>query len=258
MKVVILAGGYGTRISEESHLIPKPMIPIGDKPILCHIMEWYSRFGFNDFIICAGYKQDVIKQYFFNYYLHNSDVTFDLRTNDMQVHSTHAAPWKVSVIDTGLDTMTGGRIKRIREYVGNETFMLTYGDGVCDIDLAELAAFHKSHGKAATISAYNIGQQFGVLEVAENGLVSGFREKSDLDGSLINIGYMVCEPSVFDCIEGDRTVFEREPLETLAKQGQLVCRRHTGFWKCMDTMRDKRILEDLYESGRAPWCVVKE
>ena len=258
MKVVILAGGFGTRISEESRLVPKPMVTIGDRPILCHIMSWYSQFGFNEFIICAGYKQDVIKEYFFNYYLHNSDITFDLSTNAMQAHSSHSEPWKVSVIDTGLSTMTGGRIKQVKDYIGDETFMLTYGDGVADIDIPALVKFHKQSGKIVTLSSYNAGQQFGVLEIGDNNLVSGFREKDSSDGTLVNIGYMICEPKVFDYIEGDNTVFEKGPLETLAREGELDNCTHSGFWQCMDTLRDKERLEKLWNDCTAPWKVWSE
>lgn len=253
MKTVILAGGFGTRISEESVLKPKPMVEIGGKPILWHIMKNYAHYGYTDFIICAGYKQDVIKQYFFDYYLHNADVSFDLATNSMRVLNSHAEPWNVTVVDTGLNTMTGGRIKRIQPYVGNEPFMLTYGDGVADIDLKSLETFHRAHGKTVTMSSYNVGQQFGVLDVGDDGLVTGFREKQEMDGSMINIGFMVCEPGIFDVIDGDDTVLEKKPLETLAAQGQLQSRCHTGFWKCMDTVRDKNQLESLWASGKAPW-----
>ncbi len=255
MKVVILAGGYGTRITEESQYKPKPMIEIGGKPILWHIMKLYSHYGVNDFIICAGYKQDVIKQYFFDYYLHNSDVTFNLQNNEMKVHNNHSEPWNVSVIDTGLETMTGGRIRRISKYVGDETFLLTYGDGVSDINIKELIATHKKSGKAMTISSYNVGQQFGVLDVDSIGNVRGFREKNDKDGSLINIGYMVCEPEIFGYLAGDETCFEKEPIENMARDGRLFSRQHYGFWKCMDTIRDKNQLEELWESGAAPWKV---
>ena len=253
MKTVILAGGFGTRISEESVLKPKPMVEIGGKPILWHIMKNYAHYGYTDFIICAGYKQDVIKQYFFDYYLHNADVSFDLATNSMQVLNSHAEPWNVTVVDTGLNTMTGGRIKRVQPYVGNEPFMLTYGDGVADIDLKALETFHRAHGKTVTMSSYNVGQQFGVLDVGDDGLVTGFREKQEMDGSMINIGFMVCEPGIFDVIDGDDTVLEKKPLETLAAQGQLQSRCHTGFWKCMDTVRDKNQLESLWASGKATW-----
>ena len=255
MKVVILAGGFGTRISEESHLKPKPMIEIGEQPILWHIMKYYSQFGYNEFIICLGYKQYVVKEYFADYFLHTSDVTFDLTNNSMKVHNNYAEPWKVTLIDTGLYTMTGGRVKQIRPYVGDEPFMLTYGDGVSDIDLNELERFHRAHGKAVTMSSYNVGQQFGVLDVDDTGLVTGFREKQEMDGSMINIGFMVCNPEIFDVIEGDETVLEKKPLETLAARGQLQSRCHGGFWKCMDTVRDRNQLEKLWAEGKAPWKV---
>ena len=257
MKVVILAGGYGTRISEESHLKPKPMIEIGEKPILWHIMKYYSQFGYNEFIICLGYKQYVVKEFFADYFLHTSDVTFDLANNTMKIHNNYSEPWKVTLIDTGLNTMTGGRVKRIRDYVGDEPFMLTYGDGLSNIDLTALEKFHRSHGKIATISAVNIGQRFGVLDLEENGKINSFREKNDDDGSLINGGYMVMNPGVFDYIEGDETVFEQEPLRNLAKDGELMAYRHDGFWQCMDTQREKMQLEELWQSGRAPWKIWK-
>ena len=253
MKVVILAGGFGTRISEEIHLNPKPMIEIGEKPILWHIMKHYSQYGYNEFIICLGYKQYVVKEFFADYFLHTSDVTFDLVNNSMKVHNNYSEPWKVTLIDTGLHTMTGGRVKRIKEYVGDEPFMLTYGDGVSDIDLKELEAFHREHGKIATISAVNIGQRFGVLDLESDGQINSFREKNDSDGGVINGGFMVLNPEVFDYIEGDATVFEKEPLENLAKHGELMAYRHHGFWKCMDTQRDKMQLEDMWASGKAPW-----
>lgn len=253
MKVVILAGGFGTRISEESHLKPKPMIEIGEKPILWHIMKHYSQYGYNEFIICLGYKQYVVKEFFADYFLHTSDVTFDLANNSMEVHNNYSEPWKVTLIDTGLHTMTGGRVKRIRDYVGNEPFMLTYGDGVSNIDLKALEDFHRAHGKIATISAVNIGQRFGVLDLDSSAQIHSFREKNDDDGSLINGGFMVLNPEVFDYIEGDSTVFEKEPLENLAKNGQLMAYRHNGFWKCMDTQRDKMQLEEMWASGKAPW-----
>ena len=255
MKVVILAGGFGTRISEESHLKPKPMIEIGERPILWHIMKYYSQFGYNEFIICLGYKQYVVKEFFADYFLHTSDVTFDLSNNTMKVHNNHAEPWKVTHIDTGLNTMTGGRVKRIRPYVGDEPFMLTYGDGVSNVDLKALEAFHKSHGKIATITAVNIGQRFGVLDLDEAGQILAFREKDDDDGSLINGGFMVLNPGVFDYIEGDATVFEQGPLRNLAKDGQLMAFRHEGFWKCMDTQREKMQLEAMWQSGKAPWKI---
>ncbi len=256
MKVVILAGGFGTRISEESHLKPKPMVEIGEKPILWHIMKEYSKYGFNEFIICLGYKAYAIKEFFADYYLHTSDVTFDIANNEMIVHNNYAEPWKVTLVDTGLNTMTGGRIKRIQKYIGNETFMLTYGDGVSDVDIKKLAEFHKAHGKIATMTAVNAGQKFGVLQMNEKDNIVSFREKNINDGSWINGGYMVLEPKVFDYIEnGDSTIFEKEPLEKLAKDGELKAFRHTGFWKCMDTLRDKKQLEELWESGNAPWKV---
>lgn len=256
MKVVILAGGLGTRISEESHLRPKPMIEIGQKPILWHIMKEYSYYGFNEFVICCGYKQQVIKEWFANYYLHNSDVTFDFtKQNSMEVHSNVAEPWKVTLIDTGLNTMTGGRIKRIQPYVGNQTFMLTYGDAVSDVNIRKLLEFHKKHGKIATMTAVTVGQQFGVLEIEQDGRISQFREKDSADGGVINAGYMVMEPAIFDYIEGDSTVFEKAPIEQVAADGQLMAYRHKGFWKCMDTQRDKMKLEDMIASDNAPWMI---
>lgn len=257
MKVVILAGGFGTRISEESHLKPKPMIEIGGKPILWHIMKQYSYFGFNDFIICAGYKQHVIKEWFADYYLHNSDVTFDFSKNgEMTVHNNVAEPWKVTIIDTGLNTMTGGRVKRIQKYVGNEPFMLTYGDGVADINIKELVEFHKSHGKLATLTAIHVGQRFGVLDIDRDDLsITAFREKSMADGSRINAGYMVLQPEVFDLLEGDQTVFEKEPLRKLSEMGELKAYKHNGFWQCMDTKREMEELESMIESKTAPWML---
>lgn len=256
MKVVILAGGFGTRISEESHLKPKPMIGIGEQPILWHIMKEYSKHGFNEFIICLGYKAYVIKEYFSDYFLHTSDVTFDLAKNEMTVHDNFAEPWKVTLVDTGLHTMTGGRVKRIQKYVGDETFMLTYGDGVSDVNITKLLEFHKSHGKLATMTAVNVGQRFGVLQINEQCNIESFREKKNCDGSWINGGYMVLEPKVFDYItEGDSTVFEQKPLENLANDGELVAYKHNGFWQCMDTQRDKIKLEEMWQSGNAPWKV---
>lgn len=254
MKTVILAGGLGTRISEESYLRPKPMIEIGGMPILWHIMKEYSYYGYNDFIICAGYRQHVIKEYFADYYLHRSDITFDFRDdNRMIVHSNVAEPWRVTIVDTGLNTLTGGRIKRIKDYIGGETFMLTYGDGVCDVNINELERFHKSHGKTGTITAINVNQRFGVLDIGENNTVSSFREKNESDISVINGGYMVFEPSVIDLIDGDETAFEKKPLETLSAAGELIAYRHSGFWQCMDTQRDRLLLEQLWASGNAPW-----
>ncbi len=256
MKVVILAGGLGTRISEESHLRPKPMIEVGEKPILWHIMKIYSHFGFHEFIICCGYKQHIIKEYFANYFLYNSDITFDFsKENQMTLHNHVAEPWKVTLVDTGYDTMTGGRVKRIQEYVGDETFMLTYGDSVADVDILALAEFHRNHGKKATITAVNIGQQFGVMDIEEKGAIRSFREKSDNDGQVINGGFMVLEPSVFDLLEGDSTVFEKRPLEILAEEQQLMAYTHKGFWKCMDTQRDRMQLETMWQRGEAPWKI---
>ena len=257
MKVVILAGGYGTRISEESHLKPKPMIEIGGKPILWHIMKEYSHYGFNEFIICAGYKQHVIKEWFANYYLHNSDVTFDFTNGGIrEVHNNVAEPWKVTIVDTGIDTTTGGRVKRIKDFIGNETFMLTYGDGVCDINMNELLEFHKSHGKIATMTAIHVGQRFGVLDIDnETSKITAFREKSEDDGTRINAGYMVLEPEIFDYIDGDSTVFEKEPLQAVAAKGQLMAYKYNGFWKCMDTKREMEELETMLAENTAPWKV---
>lgn len=257
MKVVLLAGGFGTRISEESHLKPKPMIEIGDKPILWHIMKEYSYYGFNDFIICAGYKQHVIKEWFADYYLHNSDITFDFRNgNELTIHNNVAEPWKVTVIDTGLNTMTGGRVKRIKPYIGDETFMLTYGDGVSDVNIKNLLDFHNSHGKIATLTAVKMGQRFGVLEIdKEEKSIRSFREKSQSDGARINAGYMVLEPKIFDYIEDDMTIFEKEPLEKVAQLGELKAFMHNGFWQCMDAQREKQMLEQMVEDGNAPWML---
>lgn len=255
MKVVILAGGFGTRITEESHLKPKPMIGIGERPILWHIMKEYSHYGFNEFIICLGYKGYVIKEFFSDYFLYTSDVTFDLAKNEMTVHDNFSEPWKVTLVDTGLNTMTGGRIKRIQKYIGNEPFMLTYGDGVSSVNINKLLEFHKKQGKIATLTAINAGQRFGVLDINDNNEIKSFREKNDEDGSMINGGYMVLEPEVFSYIEDDKTVFEKEPLERLAKNGQLSAYKHDGFWKCMDTLRDKKQLEEMWEKGEAPWKV---
>lgn len=254
MKVVILAGGYGTRISEESQYKPKPMIEIGGMPILWHIMKEYSYYGYNEFVICAGYKQEYIKEWFADYFLNRSDVTFDFtQGNKKIIHEQHAENWKVTVVDTGLNTMTGGRIKRIQKYIGNEPFMLTYGDGVCDIDISKLVEFHKSHGKLATLTAVVQEQQKGILEIKENGFVRSFREKQVNDGAAINAGYMVLQPEIFDYLEGDDTVFETTPLEALVKKQQLMSYRYTGFWQCMDSMREKMMLEKMLESGNAPW-----
>lgn len=254
MKVVLLAGGYGTRISEESQYKPKPMIEIGGMPILWHIMKEYSYYGFNEFIICAGYKQHVVKEWFADYFLHTSDITFDFTEgNKMVIHNMKTEPWKVTVVDTGLNTMTGGRIKRIQPYVGNEPFMMTYGDGVCDVNISELLDFHKKHGKIATLTAVMLEQQKGVLDIGGDNAVHSFREKAVGDGAPINAGYMVLEPKIFDYIEGDDTVFEKAPLETLAEKGELMSYMHKGFWQCMDTKREMDMLERLLATGHAPW-----
>lgn len=256
MKVVILAGGYGTRISEESMTRPKPMIELNGDPILWHIMKSYSYYGFNEFIICAGYKQHVIKEYFANYYLHRSDITFDFsKENSMTIHNNVAEPWKVTIVDTGLNTLTGGRIKRVGKYIGNETFCLTYGDGVCDVNIQDILEFHKKQGKLATMTAVQPGGRFGTLEIAESCEINKFAEKRKEDGGWINGGYMILEPQVLEYIEGDSTTFEREPLERLSEERQLVAYKYNGFWQCMDTMKDKMYLENLLESGTAPWKV---
>ncbi len=257
MKVVILAGGYGSRISEESHRIPKPMVEIGGKPILWHIMKLYSFYGFREFIICAGYKQHVIKEWFADYYLYNSDITIDFsKGGELTVHNNVAEPWKVTIIDTGLDTMTGGRIRRVKDYIGEETFLMTYGDGVCDVDLLRLVRFHREHGRTATLTAVHAGQRFGVLQIAETDRkVLSFREKSEADGSRINAGYMVLEPGIFSYLEHDATVFEQETLQRLVADGELCAYQHDGFWQCMDTKREKEKLEGLAAAGKAPWMV---
>ena len=256
MKVVILAGGYGTRISEESHLKPKPMIEIGDMPILWHIMKLYSHYGFNDFVICCGYKQYVIKEYFKNYCLHRSDITFDFRNdNKTIIHNNIAEPWKVTLVDTGLNTMTGGRIRRIKDYIGDETFMLTYGDGVSDVNIKELVKFHKKSNKVATITAIQPGGKFGRLNIDDSNVVNGFEEKKKEDGGWINGGFMVLEPEIFKYLKEDSTVFEKEPLESLAESGKLIAYKHHGFWQCMDTMSHKTYLDDLWAKGESPWRV---
>lgn len=255
MKVVILAGGLGTRISEESHLKPKPMIEIGGWPILWHIMKYYSEFGFHEFVICLGYKQYVVKEFFADYFLHRSDVTFDLANNRMEVHNHTVEPWKVTLVDTGLYTMTGGRVKRIQPYIGDEPFMLTYGDGVCNVDLRALTEFHQSHGKTATITTVNIGQQKGVLDIDDGNVVRSFREKSANDGAIINGGFMVLNPEIFSYLEDDTTVFEQGPMQRLAQEGQLMSFYHDGFWQCMDTQREMKKLEELWQSGKAPWKI---
>ncbi len=257
MKTVILAGGFGTRISEESQLKPKPMVELGGMPILWHIMKLYSAYGFNEFVICAGYKQHVIKEYFADYFLHTSDITYDFTNgrNEMIVHKNNSERWKVTVVDTGLNTMTGGRVRRVREYIHNEPFFLTYGDGVSNVNIAKLLEFHKSHGKLVTISAHNAGQRFGVLDIDEQGHINEFREKTKGDGNLINIGFMVCQPEFINYIDGDDTVLEKAPFERAAKARQLMAYKHEGFWQCMDTLREKEQLERMWNSGQAPWKV---
>lgn len=256
MKAVILAGGFGTRISEESQFKPKPMLEIGGMPILWHIMKEYSHYGINEFVICAGYKQHVIKEWFADYFLHTSDITFDFtQGNKIIVHDKRAEQWKVTVVDTDLNTMTGGRIKRIKNYVEDETFLLTYGDGVSDVDISKLIEFHKNHGKCVTLTTVSVEQQKGVLDVDSQGVISAFREKDDEDGTVINGGYMVCNPGIFHYLVDDTTVLEKEPMKKLAEDGQLMGFYHDGFWQCMDTKREKDKLEELWASGKAPWKV---
>ncbi len=258
MKVVILAGGLGTRLSEETTNFPKPMVNIGDKPMLWHIMKIFSSFGFNEFVILGGYKCYIIKEYFSNYFMHQSDVTFDIKANIMEVLSNEAESWKVTVIDTGLNTMTGGRIKRAEKYLINEPFMLTYGDGVANIDIKKLLLFHKEHGKSITMTAVQPEGRFGAVELSEGEKVNSFMEKPKGDGSWINGGFFVCEPKVFNYLtEGDQTVWERKPLEDMAKDGELFAYKHYGFWKPMDMLRDKLQLEELWTKGSAPWKVWK-
>lgn len=254
MKAVILAGGYGTRISEESHLKPKPMIEIGGRPILWHIMKIYSHYGINDFVICLGYKGYVIKEYFANYFLHMSDVTFDMAANRMEVHQHHGEPWRVTLVDTGQDTLTGGRLKRVQRYVGDETFCFTYGDGVTDLHIDRLIAFHRQHGKKATLTAIQPPGRYGALQL-QGISVSHFQEKPEGDGAWINGGYFVLEPEIFDEIEGDNTSWETTPLQRMAEVGQLMAFQHGGFWQAMDTLRDRNQLEELWQTGKPPWKV---
>lgn len=254
MKAVILAGGFGTRLSEESHLRPKPMIEIGGKPILWHIMKIFSAHGINEFVICLGYRGYVIKEYFANYFLHMSDVTFDMANNCMEVHEKHAEPWKVTLVDTGNDTMTAGRLKRVASYIGDETFCFTYGDGVSDINITKQLAFHRQHGNWATVTAIQPPGRYGALNI-ENSNVLSFMEKPAGDGAWVNGGFFVLEPQVFELIEGDQSSFEGKPLELLVSQGQLMAYQHTGFWQAMDTLRDKHQLEELWSSGNPPWKV---
>jgi glucose-1-phosphate cytidylyltransferase len=256
MKVVILAGGFGTRISEESHLKPKPMIEIGERPILWHIMKIYSNYGFNDFIICLGYKGYCIKEYFAHYFLHESDVTFDFKhQNERMVHHHSAEPWTVTLVNTGIETMTGGRVRRVREYLGNEPFMLTYGDGVANVNISDLLAYHKAHGKLATVTSIQPAGRFGALDLDSDNVIHGFKEKPKGDGAWVNGGFFVMQPEVLDYIEGDTTILEQEPLEALARDGQLVAYKHSGFWQPMDTLRDKNYLDELWRGEKAPWKV---
>ena len=257
MKVVLLAGGFGTRISEESVFRPKPMVEIGGMPILWHIMKGFAHYGHNEFVVCAGYKQEFIKEWFANYFLQSSDVSFDYRNgkNEMTVHASHCEPWKVSVVDTGLHTMTGGRVKRVKNYLEGERFFLTYGDGVSDVNIAALLKFHEQHGKFVTITSVNPGQRFGALDIASDGHIISFREKAKGDGGLINGGFMVCEPGFLDFISGDETILERDPMERAAQAGQLMAFRHDGFWQPMDTLREKQALEKLWAEDRARWKV---
>ena len=259
MKVVILAGGFGTRISEESHLKPKPMIEIGDMPIIWHIMKGYSHFGYNDFIICAGYKQFAIKEWFYNYFVNSNDVKFDYKDgkNNIEVLENKAENWTVSIVDTGYSTMTGGRLKRVEKYIGDETFMLTYGDGVCDVNINDLVKYHNSHGKIATLTSVIQNQQKGVLDINKYGAVKSFREKNKNDGAKINAGFMVLNKEIFKYLKDDTTVLEAEPLEQLAKDNELMSYDHKGFWQCMDSLKEKEMLEDMWKDGSAPWKLWK-
>ncbi|MBP1763538.1 MAG: glucose-phosphate cytidylyltransferase [Firmicutes bacterium] len=254
MKVVILAGGFGTRISEESHLKPKPMVEIGGRPILWHIMKIYSHYGFNDFIVCLGYKGYCIKEYFAHYFMHEADVTFDFRVSNQQFfHNHRAEPWKVTLVNTGLHTMTGGRVKRVKNYIGNEPFMLTYGDGVANVDIRSLVEYHQSHGKLATVTSVQPSGRFGSLDLTEDNVVRGFQEKPKGDGGWINAGFFVLQPEFLDYIEDDNDILERAPLENLAKNNELVAYKHEGFWQPMDTMRDRENLENMWQKNKAPW-----
>ena len=256
MKVLILAGGFGSRLGEETVLKPKPMIEIGGKPILWHIMKIYSYYGYNEFVILLGYKGYVIKEYFANYFLHQNDVTIDLHNNSMEIHKNNSEPWKVTLLDTGLNTLTGGRVKRAQEIVGDNPFMLTYGDGVSDLNIDKLVAFHKKHGKAITMTSVQPEGRFGALKIENDQKITQFQEKPKGDGAWINGGFFVCEPKVFDYIkEGDSTIFERKPLEELANEGEMYAYKHSGFWRPMDTMRDKELLMSLWKNNKAPWKV---
>lgn len=254
MKVLLLAGGYGTRLSEETDLKPKPMVEIGGKPILWHIMKMYSHYGFNDFVILLGYKGYYIKEYFMNYYLHQSDVTIDMQTNKMEVHNNSSEPWKVTLVDTGLDAMTGARIKRVQHHIGNEPFLLTYGDGVSDVDIAKSVEFHKAHGKTVTMTAIQPEARFGNLDIDENENINKFIEKPKSEAGWINGGFFICEPKVFDYIgDNEDCVFEQEPLQKLALDGEMVAFKHKGFWQPMDTLRDNQKLNNLWKENKAPW-----
>jgi glucose-1-phosphate cytidylyltransferase len=255
MKTVILAGGFGTRISEETSNKPKPMIEIGGKPILWHIMKIYSSYGIRDFVICLGYKSYMIKEYFANYFLHMSDITIDMENNRVEVHQNSAEPWRVTLVDTGENTMTGGRLKRIQSYIGTETFLLTYGDGVADININSLISFHKQHGKHATLTAVQPPGRYGALKIKSESEIRSFREKPEGDGGFVNGGFFILEPHVFSYIDGDETVWEKYPLEALAAENQLRAFKHKGFWQPMDTLRDKNQLEELWSSGNAPWKI---
>jgi glucose-1-phosphate cytidylyltransferase len=254
MKAVLLAGGLGTRLSEETHLKPKPMVEIGGKPLLWHVMKIYSAHGINDFVVCAGYRGYVIKEYFANYFLHMSDVTFDMKDNCMEVHHRRSEPWRVTIVDTGEATMTGGRLKRVREYLGNETFCFTYGDGVGDVNITQLVAFHQSQSRKATLTGVQHPGRYGALGI-EGHQIANFQEKPEGDGGWINGGFFVLDPSVIDLIRDDKTIWERQPLEALAAHKELSVYKHTGFWQPMDTLREKTLLEDLWASGKAPWKI---
>lgn len=256
MKVVILAGGYGTRISEESNIKPKPMVEIGNNPIIWHIMKIYSSYGLNDFVICCGYKGYVLKEYFANYYMQSSDITIDLKKNEMSIHNTNSEPWKVTLVDTGEGTMTGGRLKRVKDYLGDETFCLTYGDGVSDVNISELIKFHKAQNVSATLTAAQPPGRFGAFNMAKGATkITSFHEKPEGDGAWVNSGFFVLEPEVIDYIDNDSTVWESEPLQNLAKDGKLAAYKHTGYWQPMDTLRDKNVLEKLWNTGEAAWKV---
>lgn len=255
MKVLLLAGGFGTRLSEETSVVPKPMVEVGGRPMLWHIMKIYSAHGYNDFVVLLGYKGYYIKEFFANYFLHQSDVTIHLDSGKMEIHNNSSEPWKVTLLDTGLNTMTGGRIKRAKDFIGNDPFMLTYGDGVADVDITALVEYHKAHGKKVTMTSIQPEGRFGALEIDADLNVRKFHEKPKGDGAWINGGYFVCQPEVLDYIEGDHTVFEQQPLESLAIEGELKTYKHDGFWKCMDTLRDKMQLNEMWESGKPKWKV---